>query len=154
MDPGAIFLCNMTDYHKYYSFLITPECQHSGSGKLQDVQPWLQRQHPWNKLFSVICHRKEIPLPTPSCCLLDGRWSCEPVGCCCQLLTATLRSPLPLCSCYSTNINTYCGTKQNNKTVAEVEISLQGEDAAGFVKRVLGKRMWALPSLFPWFLGC
>lgn len=46
----------------------------------------LERQHtPNNKLFSVVCHCKEIPLPTPSCDLLDGRGSCEPVGCCCQL---------------------------------------------------------------------
>lgn len=96
MDPGAIFLCNMDDYHKYCCFLITPECQHFGPGKLQEVQPWSQRQHPQNKLFSVIHHHKEISLPTPSCCLLAGRWSWELVGCCCQLLMATLWFPPPL----------------------------------------------------------
>lgn len=98
----------------------------------------LERRHtPNNKLFSVVCHCKEILLPTPSCSLLDGRGSCEPVGCCCQLLVTVLSFPTPLTLLlWYDHIHIQRGTMQNNDVVAEVAISLQSEDADGFCSRL------------------
>ena len=48
-----------------------------------------------------------IPLPTPSCCLLDGRWSCELVGVAVSSSWQRRAFQLPLCYCYDTITYTY-----------------------------------------------
>lgn len=141
--PGVILLFNMTDDYKYCWFLKPHESQLCGPGKMQEVQPQLtglERQHTRNnKLFSVIRHRKKIPLPTPSCCLWmgDDRVSLWDVAFSSSWQHWVFQPPLMLLLWYNLI------HKGNNEMVAQVTISVQDEDADDFAKHVLGSRMWA-----------
>lgn len=88
----------------------------------------------------VQCHPSSQRNSSAHSFLLPSGWEMI-LGACGMLLLAPHGNAEASPSPCAPATNTDHGTEQNNKVVAQVEISLQAEDAAGFAKLILGRRM-------------